>query len=259
MKVIILAAGQGTRLRPITEDRPKCLVPLAGRTLLARQLHAWRACGIADITVLTGYFAEMIVPDGFRCCHNPNYDRTNMVASLFCAHETINQAARQGEDLIITYGDVVFEQRIGRSLMEATDAISVIVDTGWRSLWELRMDDPLQDAETLKLTPEGYIRELGLKPHSYSDIEGQYIGLVKVRGDVIESFCKAYDSLRAEPNLYMTAFLQHLIDTGWQVRAVPVRHGWLELDSLSELHRYEALWKSGELRRFCNLAEAGTE
>ena len=85
------------------------------------------------------------------------------------------------------------------------------------------------------------------------------MGLVKVRGDVLEPFCKAYDNLHAEPHLYMTAFLQHLIDTGWQVRAVPVQHGWLELDSLSELHRYESLWKSGELRRFCNLAEGERE
>ena len=121
------------------------------------------------------------------------------------------------------------------------------------------MDDPLQDAETLKLTPQGYIRELGLKPHSYADIEGQYMGLIKVRGDAVGPLREAYRNLRADPNLYMTAFLQHLIDNGWQVRAVPVQHGWLELDSISELHRYEALWKSGELRRFCNLEEAGAE
>jgi choline kinase len=255
MKVLILAAGQGTRLRPLTDDRPKCLAPLAGRTLLARQLHAWRACGITDITVVTGYRAEMIVPDGFRCCHNDLYDCTNMVASLFCAEA----AMHEGEDLIISYGDVVFEERVGRSLIAAADRVSVVVDTGWRSLWELRMDDPLQDAETLKLTPQGYIRELGLKPGSYADIEGQYMGLIKVRGDAVGPLREAYHQMGADAHLYMTAFLQHLIDTGWRVRAVPVQNGWIEIDSLSDLHRYEALWKSGELRRFCNLDEAGTE
>ena len=55
------------------------------RTLLARQLHAWRACGISDITVVTGYRADMIVPHEFACCRNHRYDRTNMVSSLFCA------------------------------------------------------------------------------------------------------------------------------------------------------------------------------
>lgn len=260
MNLIILAAGMGSRLRPITDDRPKCLVTLAGRTLLLRQIDAWRNCGVNDIAVVTGYQAERIVPNGFRCFRNENYERTNMVASLFCAED----AMRDDRDLVISYGDVVFEQRIGHALLESLHPVSVAVDTGWRSLWELRMEDPLQDAETLKLTPDGHIRELGLKPASYDDIEGQYMGLIKVQRQWVAKFRQAYHDLRRSApqggtsvdNMYMTAFLQHLIDSGWKVGAVPVQHGWLELDSLAELNRYEQLWESGGLARFCNLDEA---
>jgi choline kinase len=263
MALIILAAGSGVRLRPVTADRPKCLTPLAGRTLLARQLDAWRRCGVEDIAVVTGYRADRIVPDGFRCFQNARYESTNMVTSLFCAES----AMADGRDVLIAYGDVVFEQRLGRALLEASHPVSVLIDTGWRALWELRMEDPLADAETLKLTPEGHIRELGLKPSGYADIEGQYIGLIKVRRDFVGRFREAYHTLLSSAherglnidNMYMTAFLQHLIDSGWQVGAALVHHGWLELDSLSELHRYEQLWRSGELRRLCNLDEGSAE
>ena len=60
MKAIILAAGEGIRLRPYTLDRPKCLVELVGKSLLEHQLAALRAAGITDITMVTGYRANQI-------------------------------------------------------------------------------------------------------------------------------------------------------------------------------------------------------
>jgi len=60
MRVIILAAGQGTRLRPFTDDRPKCLVELHGRPLLHRQLDVLRAAGLNDIALVGGYRADCL-------------------------------------------------------------------------------------------------------------------------------------------------------------------------------------------------------
>ena len=57
MKVIILAAGQGTRLRPFTDEKPKCMVEVAGISIIDRQLNTMKKCGIKekDITIITGY------------------------------------------------------------------------------------------------------------------------------------------------------------------------------------------------------------
>ena len=63
MRAVILGAGEGTRLRPYTDDRPKCLVELAGRTLLAWQLDALAAAGVSDTTIVTGYRADQILAD----------------------------------------------------------------------------------------------------------------------------------------------------------------------------------------------------
>src|ERR1044071_3517735 len=88
--IVILAAGEGTRLRPHTLDRPKCLVPLAGRPLLAWQTDALRAAGVDDIVVVTGYRADQIRALGYRTVFNPRYEKTNMVASLMCARDTLD-------------------------------------------------------------------------------------------------------------------------------------------------------------------------
>ena len=95
MRAVILAAGEGTRLRPHTNDRPKCLVELAGRPLLAWQLDALHAAGVTDVTIVTGYRADQITV-GTRRVHNDRYDDTNMVASLMCA-----RAAFDGTDDVL--------------------------------------------------------------------------------------------------------------------------------------------------------------
>lgn len=60
MKVVILAAGQGKRLLPLTEDIPKCLLDIGGRRLLERQIDAFAACGVSEIVVVTGYGASQV-------------------------------------------------------------------------------------------------------------------------------------------------------------------------------------------------------
>lgn len=256
MKGIILAAGQGTRLRPITDSRPKCLVSLGGRTLLDYQLSALRAAGVEEITLVGGYRSEMLMDQGVEIVVNEAFDSTNMVASLFCARDVLENG---GDDVIISYGDIVYTKTVVESVVQDRAPVSVAVDLDWLDLWRLRMEDPLKDAESLKLDRrDGSIRELGLRPRSVEEIEGQYIGLVKVRGDRASDFVKEYDALsRGDQqtvqdieNMYMTAFIQHLIDVGWEVMPVKIRGGWLEVDSLQDLRVYEDLFRSGELDSF---------
>jgi len=257
LNAIILAAGQGSRLRPLTEDRPKCLVELAGRSLLERQLETFAALGIERVTIIGGYRAEQL-PADVRVIVNPRYESTNMVESLFCA-----QALMSGEnDVIVSYGDIVFEPQVLARLCDSTAEVAVVVDRAWRQLWEARMEDCLRDAETLKLAEDGRIIELGKKARSFDEIQGQYIGLIKFRAGWAVHLPKIYRTLLdihgpAAQTMYMTDFLQHLIDSGWRVQSVPVDGGWLEVDTLRDLQAYENLRRAGELARFYRLAEQG--
>ncbi len=253
-RALILAAGQGTRLRPLTDDRPKCLVPLLGQPLLERQASALHRSGITELAVVGGYRADQIETLGYTVILNPEYETSNMVASLFCARNYM----RHDKHLLICYGDIVCQPAIIKALLDCDAPVAVTVDLGWRAYWELRLADPLADAETLKLGPQNRLLELGKKPRSYDEIQAQYMGLIKIRADEIEHLKQHYDRMdrgarydgKDFKNMYMTSFIQHLIDHGWPVQAVPITHGWLEVDSTADLQLYERMQVEGKLKPF---------
>lgn len=241
MKAIHLAAGQGSRLRPLTDDRPKPLVTLGGMSLLERNVRTLRSASISDQLVVTGYEAEQIERLGYDTVHNEAYDETEMVYSLFRASHRFPD----GEGLLISYGDIVYEESVVESLSACDAPFCVVVDEGWRDLWEKRFDDPLDDAETLRIE-DGYLTEIGADPESYHEIEGQYVGLMTVREDYVERFVEAYDHLDRE-SIHMTQFIQHLVDKGWEVEPVVIDGGWVEIDTLADLETYRKCLDSGDL------------
>ncbi|KPA14645.1 sugar nucleotidyltransferase [Candidatus Magnetomorum sp. HK-1] len=238
MKAIILAAGQGLRLRPLTNDKPKCMVHYNGRPIIKHQFDVLKECGIHDIFFVGGYKADKVVLEkNVHCIINHEYSTTNMVYTLFCAKEEFN------DDILIIYGDIIFKKNILSALIEAPDDIAVTIDKDWYDLWKQRMDDPLQDAETLKFDSNGYIYEIGKKPNSYDDIQGQYMGLIKFSKNILPQVMTLYNELDRTAlydgkdfnNMYMTSFLQLLIDRCFSVKAVEINGGWLEIDAINDL------------------------
>ncbi|MBR1214328.1 phosphocholine cytidylyltransferase family protein [Bradyrhizobium sp. JYMT SZCCT0180] len=250
---VILAAGFGARLRPITDTRPKCMVSLAGRSLLDRQLEVFRDCGIDDVSIVLGHAPESVDPAVYplRRFMNEEYRSTNMVASLMRASALFDGT----RDVLVSYGDIVYERRVLESVLANRHEISVAVDRRWRDLWELRMDDPLSDAETMRIASNGRIEELGKKPKSYDDVQGQYIGLFRVAARVAPKVVEFHHRLppegpydgRDRSNMFMTSFIQALIDAGFDVGAAFIDGGWLEIDQLADLERYEGLAGKGTL------------
>ncbi|NQU58007.1 MAG: phosphocholine cytidylyltransferase family protein [Rhodospirillales bacterium] len=254
MRAIILAAGRGSRLHPYTENVPKCLTELGGISLIGRQLKTLRACGIEDIIILTGYQAELLALNNTRQVLNPDWSKTNMVESLFCA------SGKFGNDLIVSYSDIVYEPRILQALLRSSHDVSVVVDKKWRPYWEHRFEDPLSDAETLKLDPNGAITEIGNPPDNIEAIEAQYIGLMRFRGTGVDALKAARTNLRNEyrpwmekrtvENAYMTDLLMEMILLGTPVQGVPVESGWLEIDTVEDFEAVTRGFETGEIKRF---------
>ena len=238
-------------LRPLTDRLPKAWVPFGGVPLLSRQTAVLRRAGVTDLSIVTGYQAHAFDGCGARLFNNPRFASTNMMASLLCAKPLFDG----DDDVVVAYGDIVYEPQVLQTLLATAAPVAVVVDLGWQSLWRLRMDDPLTDAETMKLDTAGNIVELGRKPHTLDEIEGQYIGLFKVDRRFAPAFFERYEQLpegvlfegRPRDKMFMTSYLQLQIDQGVQVRAATVTHGWLEVDSVDDLRRYEDALARGRL------------
>ena len=238
LKAIILAAGEGMRLRPYTLDRPKCMVEVDGQSLLDRQLAVLGTEAIQPIVLIGGYRVEMLKRFNIEVRVNPRYGETNMVWTLFCAEDDLDG------DVLLCYGDIVYSQEILRALLESKADIAVAIDLDWENYWRARNEDPLDDAETLKLGPDGRILEIGQKPKSLSEIEGQYMGLMKFSAKGVQLLKKTFHDAKSEgsllgkliENAYMTDLLQAMINLNYRLDAVLVSGGWVEVDTVSDLN-----------------------
>lgn len=256
MKIIILAAGWGSRLRPLTDDKPKCMVEVNGKSIIERQLDTMHSCGIKDedITIVAGYRNDVLKnrfrDTGIHFIVNEAFDTTNMVCSLMCGRSLIEQE----EDVIISYGDIIYGESVFVKILEAKDDMSVIVDDGWQEYWSRRCENPLDDAETLMFDEEHYLTEIGQKTTELAKVQSQYIGLMRFKGDGLKALLdlsaeakrrsergeRLWRTDRTYAKMYMTDLLQGLIDEGYKLRAVHIQRGWYEIDDCEDLKVVEA-------------------
>lgn len=117
---IILAAGVGSRLRPLTNEMPKCLIPVAGIPILQRQIEALLVCGIGRIIVVAGYKGDQVVnfcqryPEVVEVVVNQGYADTNNMYSFYVAAQNLGEAS-----VLLCNGDVVFDPEIVSSLLKS--------------------------------------------------------------------------------------------------------------------------------------------
>ncbi|GAF77349.1 unnamed protein product, partial [marine sediment metagenome] len=122
MKAIIVAAGPGSRLNPLTNERPKCLLEVGGKTILERALEALRANGIERIAIVRGYRSQLIDYPNVTYYENPNFRENNILRSLFYAEREMD------DDFIFSYSDIVYSSDIVAKLIEREADIALTVD-----------------------------------------------------------------------------------------------------------------------------------
>ena len=246
-KVVILAAGAGTRLRPYTNDCPKSMIELGGQTLIGRQLNTLKSCGLTDISIVTGYLKEKLQFFGYPTVNNPDWETTNMVMTLWRAFNSLE------DDVIISYADIIYQRSVLESLMGGEAVIFVVVASGLRKYWEFRVENTLNDAESLVISPDGCILSIGQKVDSMNEIEAQYIGLMRFKGrglETLKSYMTSISKSERFSNMYMTDLLQDLINRGECVKAVKICHEWLEIDSVSDYLSVQKKFNNGTIREF---------
>jgi choline kinase len=237
MKAIILAAGRGSRMKDLTDDRPKCLVRLRGKPLLEWQLEALREAGISKIAIVTGYKHELLTNRGLTEFHNPRWAHTQMVSSLACAQEWL-----ECEPCIVSYSDIFYDAKAVVSLMECSGKIAVTYDPNWLELWEKRFGNPLLDAETFRLNKDLTLAEIGRKPKSVNEVQGQYMGLLRYTPEGWAEVLRIRATMTPTEcdRIHMTGMLRKVIEEAVvPIYAVPYDAEWGEVDSADDLAAYQ--------------------
>lgn len=237
MKAIILAAGRGSRMKDLTDERPKCLVKLRGKVLLDWQLEALREAGISEMAIVTGYKRELLSNRGLAEFHNPRWAETNMVSSLACANEWLLV-----EPCIVSYSDIFYETSAVELLIASAASVAITYDPHWLKLWEKRFGDPLLDAETFRVNSDSTLAEIGNKPKSVQEVQGQYMGLLRFTPDGWNEMLRIRTDLSSAEcdRMHMTGTLQRVIEAGRiAIEAIPYELSWGEVDSAGDLVAYQ--------------------
>jgi len=244
MNIIILAAGRGTRLGRLNNNKPKCLFQIDGLSLIERNLIIFEKAELNPI-IVTGFKRNELKFLNIKMINNSEYMKTNMLWSLYKASDYMNK------DFIVSYSDILVNTKLVEKLKSFNNGIGLIIDKDWHNYWKLRFTDPLVDAESLKVSNEGNITDIGKKEESISAIEGQYIGFFKVAGSTrlvfkkkLIDFCENNYTKHIAKKAYLTDFLQYLINDGILIKEIPISGNWIEIDNPADVN---AAKKSGRL------------
>jgi len=246
-KAIILAAGPGSRLKPLTDDKPKCMLEINGKTLIERQIEVFRNCGIDDITVVKGYKKNMINYPGVKYYINRNYRNNNILESLMYAEKEMES------EFIVSYSDILYDEGIIKNLMKSDADISIVTDTDWVSHYKDRYQHPIEEAEKVAVK-DGRVTRI-TKIINPNEAYGEFIGLArfsKKGADILkEEYTRVRKEFQGKPfqtaasaeKAYLTDMIQELIDKGHKVESVDIQGKWLEIDTLEDYERAQKLIK----------------
>ncbi|MBQ6462349.1 MAG: phosphocholine cytidylyltransferase family protein [Pseudobutyrivibrio sp.] len=235
MKGLILAAGRGSRLKRLTEQKPKCMYEFCGKPLLQWQYDAVKDC-CGEIGVVVGYKSNQVNIKGIEKIENSIWQNSNMIWSLNCAAKWV------GEDAcIVSYSDILYSRSLIQKISSVGGGISLCYNTEFRELWVERLLNPLEDLESFKIK-NGYITEIGKKPSSLDEIEGQYMGIIKFDSGSMSkfiSYLRENYTQEQMKRLDFTTSLNKYISDGGVVKGIPSDDFWIEFDTVNDAKLYK--------------------
>ena len=244
MKAIVLSAGQGRRLLPLTADLPKCLLPIDGDTsVLSRQLEELSACGIERAIVVVGFGAEHVerhlaehpVPGlSIELHYNPFFGRSDNLATCWLSRSAMK------EDFLLLNGDTLFEHAVLERVLETSSApITVTVDH------KAGYDD---DDMKVSLDARGRVLAIG-KTLPVASVGGESIGLIAFREQGAKLFVDGLEeAIRGEEAMsrwYLSVI--HDLAQDHPIETCSIRGlWWQEIDSKQDLDAARAAYRERE-------------
>lgn len=233
MKALILAAGLGTRLAPITNDRPKSLIPVNGTPILLKQIDNLYKNGITDITIVSGYKADIlektirgIYPE-INIIESVDYAITNNMYSAYMAKE-----AMSGSGFLMMNADVFYDASVITSLLECEAPNAIIIDIG------------TYNEESMKVVEKGErIVSISkqIRPEEALGVSIDVYKFSAAGGDVFMTKCAEYIERKRELTLWSEVALNDILSEV-VFKVCPLNGRWLEIDNRDDLIAAEKLF-----------------
>lgn len=239
MKAIILSAGQGRRLMPLTESIPKCCLMLEGTSLLGHQIDALMANGIDDIVVVTGY-AHQVVDEvvrkfhkpSIRTLYNPFYALSDNLGTSWLARNEMN------EPFLLINGDTLFEASTLSQLLSGERSYPITLASDHK-------DD--YDSDDMKISSDGrQLKRVGKKLDA-DIVNGESIGMMVFDQAGANAFVKKIETLMRGPDGLARWYLSAIDELAMEgVVGISSIHGlgWCEVDDLTDFNRAESAVRS---------------
>ena len=234
---VVLAASRGGGLEAMTAERPKVMLPIAGKPLLRWLVDGFKKENINDITVVGGYRADAIDTTGIKLVVNERYAAGGELSSLACAIGSMDS------DAVISYGDLLFRSYVLRDLVESKAEFSVVVDSLMTGSSNRTVRDfaycSRGDDRGLFGTPVLLERVTGAADAERAP-QGMWIGLLNASRAGLAKLKETMKTLAVEGSLEaldMPALLNALIAGGSKIEVLYVHGHWRGVNDLDDLHQ----------------------
>ena len=238
MKAVILAAGVGTRLKPLTDKTPKGLVPVGGRPMISYAMDAFYRSGITEVIIVTGHLSDQVQDFvkgsklGCTAIFNPRYDTANNYYSLLVAEQAL-----AGEAFVKVDSDLVFRPSVLSRVLSAEGDLCIATDTG------VALGD-----EEMKIQLDDQGRVVGVsKQLEPASCVGESIGMERISAalfPVLFDELRAMDAEELTDAYYEDAYHRLARRGGTDIRPVDVTGlPWAEIDDAKDLAHAETLFR----------------
>lgn len=230
MKVIILAAGRGSRLGKFTENLPKSFVNFRGKPLITWILESVKKYfELKDIYIVVGYKSKKFETLGINLIHNSEWERSNIMGSLIVADEILSTT-----NCLVIYSDIYFEDDAIK-LIKESPAPAVLNLVNWYKIWSKRFPDPLVDLENFEYNDKTLeLTRIGKRASSIESIRGQFAGIFTTTPDLWQIIKLVNRDLKI---IDTTSALQKAITEAAKISVVNYSGNWAEIDTLMDLEQ----------------------
>tara|TARA_B100000029_G_scaffold507641_1_gene592757 strand:+ start:505 stop:1260 length:756 start_codon:yes stop_codon:yes gene_type:complete len=251
MKVIIVAAGIGSRLGELTKNLPKPLIDVNGKSILQRQIEIFKKFDIHDIIIIHGSHKNKFNFKNVTYIEDTDVLNHDLLGSLMTAKKEMN------DNLIISYGDIIFDENIFSQIISSHNDSNLAIDYDWEKHYHNKSPDLLNKVSVATLNND-FVTNIGYY-ENFKNIKnlifGEFIGLMKISKSTAIQLIKQYDDLQKNhqgnfhdsPSLHfgiITDMINELIKNGIKFSSTKISGKWCEIDTPEDLELAKKLFKN---------------